>query len=349
MSTTKKKILAVDLGYSSVKCNVKNSYGGVDFERILNVVAKLPEAPDTKDDDSIFQHLDNYYCLGQNGLKIGRENQIEVNDWESLKLVYPIWLSYLAKRYGGEEGFNAFDKIIIGLSLAFGEEKATELLEYLYDELLFPPDKRDLFIVLPQGVAAKAAYQEFGMNLRDTDSAARNETKLKNYIILDIGQYSIDCASVISSNSSSMMKIGVENTGTIQISYKIIDYIFQNFNGLRISLKEAMGVAETGTFIRRRVNYDLSKQVTQYQKEYIRDVLNLLEDKMSSVLDVTEGILVIGGGSAIFEKLKNDPEVIKEIEKHFPMEFLKWPLMDADQFNSRSYLLIGEKLMNGEL
>ena len=346
----KKKILAIDVGYSAIKLCYVDSYGALRFERIPNVIAKLSSAPTEMDEVNMFRFLDEYYILGPMALKAPRETHIETSDWNSLKLSYPLWISYLVKRYGGEEGFNAFDKIIIGLSLAFGPEKGDELLEYLYEQLLFPPgdENRNLFMILPQATSAKAAYQDFGLNIRETDIGNMTENKLKNYIILDIGQYSIDIASVIGSKSSVSNSVGLENSGTIVISYRIIDYIYQTY-GVKISLKEANSVLETGgIWIRRRVKNDLSQVVSQYTKEYIRDVLNLLETKMSSTLDTAEAVLILGGGASLFQKYIDDPQVTAEIEKHFPKEFILLPNGDPDMYNVYSYYLLGNKILNNK-
>lgn len=40
------------------------------------------------------------------------------------------------KKYGGDEGINAFDKLAIGLSMAFNtNDNVDELLDYLYETL----------------------------------------------------------------------------------------------------------------------------------------------------------------------------------------------------------------------
>lgn len=349
MENKKKKILAIDLGYSAVKLVYVDENQSLRFERIPNVIAKLDVPPTEMNDSSLFQFLGEYYILGPMALKAPRETHIEVNSWETLLQVYPLWISYLAKRYGGEKGFSAFDSIILGLSLAFSD-KGDTLLNHLYDQLMFPPgdESRDLFMVLPQAVSAKAAYGTYGLNIRESDIGNITENKLKNYIILDIGNYSLDCVLVLDNRSSVSNSLGVENAGTIQVAYKIIDYIYQTY-GVKISLKEANSVLETwGVWIRRRVKYDLSKVVERFCKEYIVDILNLLENRMSSSLDIAEAVLILGGGAAIFQKFGNDPEMVAEIEKHFPKEFLLWPTDSPDMYNAFSYYLLGNQLLNNE-
>lgn len=340
----KKKILSIDLGFSSLKISVRDDFGSLIMDRILNVVAKLPEEPSESDDFSVFRFLDNFYCVGANALKMSRESQLSIETIQDLKAIYPIWLSYIAKKYGGSEGFNAFSKIIIGLSPAFADY-ADEILEHIYDTLLFQPGDRNLFVVLPQGVIAKKCIEKYNLSLRDTDAANRNATKMKNYIIIDSGMNSTDLAVITSGRSSMAGSIGLAATGCINICYKIVDYIYHNFNGLKITVKEAMEVMEQEVYIRRRVTYPLHDIVRQFKKEFIADTLNLLETNLGDELDRVEGVYWLGGGAHIYEELKDDPEVIKEVTKHFPLDFLKTSENDQEFFNSVAYLLVGEEMV----
>lgn len=346
MNEKKKKILAVDLGFSSCKCAIRDDFGSLNFNRTINCIAQLPDTLQEIDDDSIFQHLGTYYAVGAPALKMSRSSQLSIETFEDLKKIYPIWISYLAKKYGGEEGFDAFSKIVIGLSLAFANE-SDGLLDYLYDQLCFPPGEefRNLFVILPQGVIAKKAIEKYNLNLRDTDAANRNATKLKNYIIVDSGFNSTDCCVIINGKSSMAGAMGLESTGVINICYKIVDYIYQNFGGLKLTLKEAMEIEETGVFIRRRVTYPMQEVVKKFCIEFIIDTLNLIETHFNDELDRVEGIYWIGGGAHIYSKYKNDPEVVKEVTKHFPQSFLITGEEDMEHMNAVSYLTAIEEMI----
>lgn len=343
----KKKILSIDVGFSSIKSSWRDDFGSTHYERILNAVAQLPNPPEQADDENLFQFLGQWYAVGPSALKLPRSYQIPCDNFDDMMKLYPLWISYLGKRYGGNQGINAFDLVAIGISLAF-QDKADELLDKIYEDLLFPPDKRDLFICLPQGVAARKIYEEKGLALRDVDSADKNAVKLRNYLIVDIGLRTIDCCLSINSKSSVIGNMGLDDTGTIQILYRIIDYVYQNFNGLKLTVKEALGILENGQYRKRGVIYNLQDVVNRFCKDYIKYVLDMLEAKFSDEMDRVEAILVLGGGANIINNYIKDPEVIGEITKHFPLSFLQTPESDAELFNSGSFLLLAEKVLEDE-
>lgn len=345
MNTNEKKILSIDLGFSSCKLAMKDQWGSLTFDRIINCTAQL-DANNIQetDDESVFRFLDNYYALGVPALKMPRSSQIDLQTFEDLVSIYPIWISYIVKKYGEGRGFDNFEKIAIGLSPGFAD-RSDELLNHLYESLLFPPDKRDLFVVLPQGVIAKKALEKYNLSLRDTDAANRNATKLKNYIIMDSGFLTTDFAAVIGGKSSMSGAKGIPNSGCITICHKIVDYIYQQFSGLKLTLKEAMEVMESGVYIRRRVSYPMQEQVKQFSIEWIADTLNLLETHFGDELDRVEGVYWLGGGAHIYANLKDDPEVIKEVTKHFPQNFLITSETDQEQYNAVAYLTTIEEML----
>lgn len=60
-----------------------------------------------------------------------------------------------------------------------------------------------------------------------------------------------------------------------------------------------------------------------------------------------EAIFICGGLSYFFKKYMNDPMVQAEIEKHFPVSFLKIA-NDGEFYNAYSYLLLAEKMLEKE-
>ena len=93
---------------------------------------------------------------------------------------------------------------------------------------------------------------------------------------------------------------------------------------MKISIKEAQNILDSdGIFVKRGRKYDISEQVKKFTKNYIGNVLGLLEDRYGSYLDSTDKLLVVGGISYLFQKYQDDPEVTKEIEKHFAKSFIQ--------------------------
>lgn len=339
------KAISLDLGYSSAKVAYYDENGILQFEKFINAVAKLggKDVIEDPNDDTIFCLAGDYYALGTPALKVPRSLLYKIETYEDMKAVYPIWISYLLKRYGGDNWLNTFDYCIVGLSLAFSD-KANDLLEYLYETLNI--DKEGFFICLPQGLSCKLAYSEYGLDLRE--ASKRNDVKMRNYVILDGGFLSIDFAQVLDGKSSAGAAIGIERSGTINLAYNIIDYLYQTYE-IKMSVREAQVVLDNnGIFSRRMREYDISNKVKEFTRTYLINVLNLLEDKYQESLDSVEGVLVCGGLAYFFDKMKDDEILNKEIEKHFPKSFIRLAGngSDSEFYNAVSYLKIAEKLLD---
>ena len=334
------KLLAIDLGYSNVKVAYYNEDGALQFDKYISAVAKV-DNPMELDDDIMFQLAVDTYVLGSSALKLSRSLLMNLETFDDMKAVYPVWISYLLKRYGGVD---RFDKVIVGLSMAFSD-KADELLQHLYDTLLIQKD--NYFICLPQGLSCKLGYSMCGLDIRETSTGHSGSSELRNYIILDGGFLTTDFCTVLGSKASAGAAIGIPSTGVICIAYDIMDYLFKEYQ-MKVSIKEAQNYLDSdGVFVRRGRKYDISEKVKEFTKNYLGKVLQLLEEKYGEYIDAVEGILILGGLPYFFKKYINDQEVIKEIEKHFPITFIHLPSVDAEYYNCFSYLKAAEKILGG--
>lgn len=333
------KLLAIDLGYSSVKVAYYNESGVLQFDKYISAIAKI-ENPMDPDNDVMFRLGADYYILGTPALKVPRSSLLSLENYETLKEAYPVWISYLLNKY--EKDNEKFDKIIIGLSMAFSD-KADDLLSYLY-EALMRDKSEETFMCLPQGLSCKLAYSECGLDIRETSK--HNDFRMRNYLILDGGFLTCDICNVANGTASAGAAIGVPNTGLICVSYNVIDFLRKEYN-MEVSVAEARTIVDDhGKFARRGRKYDIGLKIDEFVKNYLNNVLQLLEDKFGEAMDAVEGVLVCGGLSYFFKKYLNDPDMVKMIERHFPVSFLHFPSADSEYFNAYSYLRIAQKLLN---
>ena len=342
-NSRKPRILSVDVGFSAIKCCVRDANGVIRFEKFISATAKLPEKPIESDDDMVFPLGGEYYVLGAAALKVPRSYLLKLETYEDLKLVYAPWISYLIKRYGKSDGVNAFDKICLGMSMAF-RDKVDDIIQYLYETLNI--DKEDFIYVFSQGLACKATYNEYGLDIRE--ASKRNDQKLRNAILIDGGFNTLDLCSVINGTSSAGAAVGIKDSGLIRVAYDIVNYIYKNY-ALSISVKEAQVVLDTGIFKRRGRILDLTKQVEAFSKKYIVDVFKYLDENFGEVLDsLDDGIIVLGGLSYFMKKYLYDPEVAREVEKVFSLSEIVFPEEDGEYYNCLSYLRLAEKLIETE-
>lgn len=332
-------ILAIDLGFGSVKVAfISPDSGELILDKYISATAKLDERPDDFDQDNTFQLQESYYVLGPQALKLPRNYLLPLSDFETLKVVTPVWISFLVNKYQRNLGIK-FEKICIGLSLVY-KDRAQEMLDYLSEVLMVSPD---MFICLPQGTAAKVALQEYGLSL---DPAKRTQFKFDSFVLEDLGSNTIDVALITGSMSSTASSLGLENQGVCKILFDIIDFVYKS-TGVQIQPDEAKVILDSGIFRRRGRNYDLSEQVKQFTIKYLIGILDLADSnpKLSSLIDNVQRIILIGGGAELWRKYL--PEIQKEIEKRgYPSNFWVIPEKNSEYFNAISYLLIGNKIMN---
>lgn len=340
------RILSVDVGFSAIKCSFKDSNGLIKFEKFISATAKLPEKPLESDDDMVFPLGGDYYVLGPAALKVPRSYLLKLETFEELKAVYAPWLSYLIKKYGGDEGINAFDKLAIGLSMAFNtNDNVDELLDYLYETLNI--NKEDYIYCFCQGLSCKYTYNEYGLNVRE--ASRRNDVKLRNALILDGGFETLDFCSIINGTSSAGAAVGVKDSGVIRIVYDLVDYLYKNYS-ISISIKEGQVILDTGVLKRRGKTIDLSRQVEEFSKKYIIEVFQYLDKNYGEVLDaLDDGIIVLGGLSYFMKKYLHDPEVEKEVDKIFSVSEIVYPEEDSEYYNCISYLRLAEKVASDNM
>lgn len=341
MNKEMSKVLAIDLGYSSVKVCRVNDEGVLVFDKFVSAVAKLPsnailDGTDI-DNDIMFRLNGDTYTLGSNALKVPRSYLLNLENFEDMKQAYPVWCSFLFNKYGGVD---KFDKVAIGLSMAF-VDKANDLLSYLYESLMI--DKPGFFMCLPQGLSCKLAYSECGLDIRETTK--HNDQRLRNFLIIDGGFLTCDLASITNGSASAGTAVGIENSGVICITYDIQEMLYKNFE-MKTSIKECSAILDNGgKFVRRGKSYDIGDKVSEFTKKYLVNVIKLIEDRFSESLDVAEGILVCGGLAYLFKKHLGDQDLVAEIEKHFPVSYLHFPTTDSEFFNAYSYLRVANKMI----
>lgn len=349
MSEVKKKdykILSVDVGISTIKCVTRDSNGLLKFEKFYSSIAKLPEKPLEYDDDQVFQFNGEFYIVGESSLKVQRSYLLSMETYEDIRLAESIWISYLLKKYGGQDGSNGvnnFDYVLLGLSIVW-KDKGQDLIDYLKESLNI--NKDNYFVLFSQGLACKAAYQEFGLNLRER--ATRNNQKLRNALLIDGGQLTIDVCSIINGTSSASTAIGINNSGLISVVFKLIDFCFKTY-GITLSTREGQLILDTGFLKRRGKTIDLRDKVDEYCKQYIVDVFTYLDSNYSEVLDsIDDGIVILGGFSYIYKKYIKDPEVAKKVDSIFSISDIVYPEQDGEYYNCLSYLRLAENLLENE-
>lgn len=333
------RILALDLGYSALKYTYIDENGKMVSDKIISAAAKLPEAPIEVDNDELFRLGTDWYLLGPSALRTARSYLLPLETFDDMLAVYPAWISYLLKKLEHIK----FDRVTIGLSFAFVNE-ADRLLTHLYDTLMIDPSTR-FFVCLPQALSARRGLVKYGVSIKDNAANATKASDFQSFVIIDVGQNTVDGCSVINGKSAAGANLGIADSGVIVVARNIADYIYKKYE-YRISIKEAQTVVDTGILTRRGREIDLTDIIKQLKKRYLIDLLNLIEERYGEFLDAADNLVIIGGGAYLFNQMLGDKDFCAEVEKHFPVSFIITPKDSSEYYNSISYLLITEDLVN---
>lgn len=338
MGNNKKICLGADIGYGFCKCSYLEN-GRLKLDKYISAVCQLDQKP-IEMSDQIFQLGADYYALDTAATKFPRSLLLPLETFEDLMRVYPVWVSYLVSKYGGWDNISL---LVLGLSLQW-TNKADEMLEHIYNSLNIDKDTHRIAMV-GQGAICSYIYNISGLN--PLELTAKSQLKAKNYVIVDVGTETCDAALVVGGKSTNV-RFGMANTGVIRVAYDIVDYVYKMY-GLQISIRDAQTLidSDSTSLIRRGKQIVLGDKIVEFEKKYIQNILELVENQFAEALDQAEMLLICGGGGYIFKKLMNDPEVVAEIEKHFSPDFIQIP--EASEFyNAISYMRVGEKFLKEE-
>lgn len=174
------KVLAIDVGYGYCKICYENSQGIRRYEKFISAVGKVGSSSVVQDSNA-FEFNGQSYYLFDNALKLPNSQLLDLTTYEGLKEISPIIISYILKKFNLD-----VDRIVLGLSVAMIEFSG-DYLDYISANLAISKEK---FLLVPQGIGSKLAYDRF--NLNPEDSTQYSNVRAKNYLGVDIGNNTID-------------------------------------------------------------------------------------------------------------------------------------------------------------
>lgn len=319
--------IAIDLGFGSIKLCYENSQGVRRFEKFISAIGKVG-ASDIVHDTNAFDFNGQTYYLFDMALKLPSSQLLNMMTYEGLKEASPIIISYLIKKYGVD-----FDKIILGLSVAMIEQSG-DYLNYLSANLGKP---KDTFLLIPQGIGSKIAYDRYNRN--PEDPTQYSDIRVKNYLGVDMGFNTVDVFQCIGGVASGQTIKGFMNEGVCKIAYNLIDEI-RRTTGIEVTIQQSKGILETGFFNHRGTSYDYRSKIDEFSKNYLIGVINLLESNFKGVIDNMDNIFFVGGGAALLKKYRKGIDEV--IEQYYKGDFIIIPEM-PEFYNCLGYFEIGNK------
>jgi len=217
------------------------------------------------------------------------------------------------------------DVIITGLSKA-QIENSGYFKENLQDFTVNDENiKIDNIFVLPQGAGSKLCIDKYGDNF---PNEVKDYTGTQTYVGCDIGFNTLDMFMVSNGVTSAGLFEGIENEGVMKIAKKIAKHIKNDFHR-DITLHEAKDIIDSGFYKVRGTKHDMSKIVGEVKKDYLKELLALVEKRYGKILDKCDFVSLSGGGSTMFKNTGDN--------------FLRTPKTKHEFYNSIGFCLFGLK------
>lgn len=277
------KILSIDVGSGDIKI-ITYEDGSIQKFKEINAVAKLPANPVIGPDESedLVKINNQNYLVGKSAMHVKKSSQFNTDSYNDLKTISPIVIQkYLNK-------FKDFDYIAFDISLAYMDQ-AGDFASYITSTLGLDPEK---VVVLPQGISCKLAYQWKGSSIN-----GNTENNVNSYLGVDIGYNSIDLFQVVNQKLTSDGIEGVEKSGISKIANGIVDFCKPTGN-IPVSIAKEAILNKSVTFQGRPIA-GIPAEIERLKKEYVEDLMKFLKDKFGDIIEVSEGIIVFGGGAEL--------------------------------------------------
>lgn len=322
------KVIAIDTGFGAIKVAYENAQGIRRYEKFISVVGRVGSSAVVQDSNA-FEFNGQSYYLFDNALKLPNSQLLDLTTYEGLKEVSPIIIAYLLKKYKID-----YDRIVLGLSVAMIEQSG-DYLNYISTNLTIPKER---FLLVPQGIGSKVAYDRY--NLNPEDATQYSNVRAKNFLGVDIGFNTIDIYQCIGGITSGQTVKGFKGEGVCKVAFSLIDAIRRD-TGIEVTLQHSKEVLETGFFNHRGTSYDYRAKIDKFIKDYLTGMIKLLEDNSKEVIDNMDNILFVGGGGALLFKYMESVRSV--VEKYYKGDFIVIPEL-AEFYNVLGYQLLGSRI-----
>jgi hypothetical protein len=313
-----KTILGIDIGFGDVKVTVGTSEGQVDKQFKFTSTIGITKRNEYVQDSRIYDFREHSYYVGENALHLPSENLIDITDYKNLEYYAPLFLYHVIKLIGFRP-----DIIVSGLSKA-QIENSGHFKEGLQNftvngEVFNFPE----VYILPQGAGSKLCIDKYGNNFPNLQQEFTGST---SFVGCDIGFNTLDMFLVTDGKTSPNLFEGIEREGVMKIATLVAKKV-KELHGRQITLHEAKEIIDTGIYKLRGQKHEFGEYIAEVKKQYLKDLLTLIETKYGKILDKCDFISLSGGGSTIFKSTDDG--------------FLRVPKTKHEYYNSIGFFLFG--------
>ena len=262
------------------------------FSSTIGITKRNPHINDSR----VFDYLEHSYYVGEDALKLPSENLIDITEYKNLEYYAPLFLYAVIKQ------INIIPDIIVtGLSKAQIENSGyfkEALQNFTVNNEQF---KFETIFVLPQGAGSKLCIDEYGDNFPHKQEQFMGDT---TFVGVDLGFNTIDLYMTQNGKTSPNLFEGIEKEGVMKIATKVAQKV-KEVHGRGITLHEAKDIIDTGVYRLRGQSHEFKEYVDEVKKDYLKELLELIEKRYGDILDKCDFIFLSGGGSTIFKSTEN--------------------------------------------
>lgn len=313
-----KKVLAIDIGFGDNKLTYGTSDGSITKQFKFVSAIGITQKNEYVSDSRIYEYKGHNYYVGEDALNLPSENLIDITDYKNLEYYAPLFLYHALRKI--EE---TPDIIITGLSKAQIENSG----HFKKNLMNFTVSGQDFnfnhLYVLPQGAGSKLCIDKYGSNFPNIQQEFTGTT---SFVGCDIGFNTLDMFLVNDGKTSANLFEGVEKEGVMKIAKKVAVKV-KELHDREITLHEAKEIIDTGVYKLRGHKYDFKECVDDIKKQYLRDLLELIESRYGKILDKCDFISLSGGGSTIFKTTEDG--------------FIKSPKTKHEYYNAIGFFIWG--------
>lgn len=319
-----KTILALDVGFGDNKIVLMNETGEIlkifKFPSLVGITKKN----EFINDNRIYEFKGHSYYVGEHASSLPSENLIDITEYKNLEFFAPLFLYHTLKQIEIKP-----DVIITGLSKAQIQNSGyfkEALQEFTVNGETF---KFDTIYVLPQGAGSKLTIDKYGTNFPQIQTEFLGNA---TYVGVDVGMNTLDIFMVTDGKTSPTLFEGIEKEGVMRIATEVAKKV-KELHGRQITLQEAKEILGSGVYKLRNIEHDMKDFVSDIKKQYLKDLLQLIETKYGKILDKCNYIFLSGGGSTFFKTTEDG--------------FIRVPKTKHEFYNSIGFGLFGLTKIQG--
>ena len=292
IKNSEKVILGVDLGYSFVKVCAGTGDGQIIKKFKFPSVIGITKNIEGVQNDSIVHYDEHYYMVGDDAKHLPSDNIIDISDYKNLEYFGCLVLNHAIKLSKVQK----VDLIVSGLSIA-QVDKSGYFQEAISHFVVDGVEHNYSVLLLPQGAGAKLTYEKYGNNFPKEQREFLGES---NYVICDIGFNTLDLLLVKDGKTDPNLFQGIEQHGLMRIATQVAKLINEK-HSRSLSLQEAREVLDTGIYKLRGQKYDYSEEIEGLKKEYLKEILQIVNTRYGNILDKIDFLVLLGGGAYVFQ------------------------------------------------